>query len=146
MGLSPSMGTNMLPGSGVAAATASLTNSEPMPSRRPSGPISAAPPYPGWGGAVNMAFSSRYSQYPAKGRRDTTRAGVTGRAPSWLMARATSPSASAAESPNATGLMPSGLSARSSPKPVLWSYPTTVAGTALPSGVRTSAAFASRIR
>ena len=69
------MGTNMFPGR-ASSSTASPTISEPMPTRRPSRVISAAPPKPGCGGEVKIASGSRYSQYPAKSRRETTLAGT----------------------------------------------------------------------
>ena len=46
----------------VHIAHDSSTNSEPNPTRRPSAPITAAPPQSGCAGVVNSASSSRYSQ------------------------------------------------------------------------------------
>ena len=64
-GYSLSIGTNMLPGKFTPSAAASLTSSEPIPTSRSSLLIRAAPAKFSKGGAVNMACSSRYSQYPA---------------------------------------------------------------------------------
>ena len=48
---------------------------EPTPTSRAAGRLSAAPPKNRYGGLVKIAFSSRYSQYPAKSRRDTVTTG-----------------------------------------------------------------------
>ena len=48
---------------------------EPTPTSLPPVDISAAPPKKRYGGLVKIAFSSRYSQYPAKSRRDTVTTG-----------------------------------------------------------------------
>src|ERR1019366_6282458 len=60
---------------------ASRTISDPTPSRDPSVPISAAPLQFKVGGEVKIARSSRYSQLPVKGRRDTTTARVASSRP-----------------------------------------------------------------
>src|SRR6516162_5083085 len=72
IGVSWSIGTNMLPGVLSPPPTASLTISEPTPTSLPSRLISAAPLQAGWGGAVNSASSSIYSQLPANSRLATT--------------------------------------------------------------------------
>src|SRR5262249_31824137 len=72
IGVSWSIGTNMLPGVLSLLLTASPTISEPTPTSLPSRLISAAPLQAGWGGAVNSASSSIYSQLPANSRLATT--------------------------------------------------------------------------
>ncbi len=71
MGLSRSMGTNMLPGA-WAPSSVSRTNSEPMPTSLPSRFTSAAPAHCIVGGEVKIAVSRRYSQLAANLRLATT--------------------------------------------------------------------------
>jgi hypothetical protein len=73
MGLSASIGTNMLPGSAESPDDdASRTIREPTPTSLKSRLTSAAPLQFIVGGDVKIACSSRYSQLPVNGRVETT--------------------------------------------------------------------------
>src|SRR5215472_11831325 len=76
-----SIGTNMFPGALLLPPPALPTRSERTPTSLPSRLISAAPLQAGWGGAVKIASSSRYSQLPANSRLATTCTGATMPAP-----------------------------------------------------------------
>ena len=112
----------MLPGAGAGSRAASGTISDPTPTSLPPVDIRAAPPKKRCGGLVKIAFSSRYSQYPANARRETVITGITAPGPPNDAITAGVPSTSASESPSAIGTTLSrGACARSSPKPVSWS-------------------------
>ena len=119
IGRSRSIGTNMLPGSiGPSLPSALLTTSEPMPTSSPRGLNSAAPLWSVRGGDVNSASSMRYSQYPAKTRRDTMRAALNCADGSPLTTSRLSSGVTPREAPSGAGAMFSGASGCSRPKPV----------------------------
>ena len=112
----------MLPGAVSGMRAASGTMSEPTPTSLPPVDISAAPPNRRYGGLVKIASSSRYSQYPAKSRRDTVTTGCRAPGPPNDAITAGVPTTTASESPRAIGTTLSRAArARSSPKPVSWS-------------------------
>ena len=120
--LQRSIGTNIFPG---RSALASLTTSEPIPASLPSGPSKAAPLQAGCGGAVKIASSRRYSQYPTKSRRDTTTAGSTASGPPEAATTTGVFSVSAVAVPIGIGLTANGSAARNRPSPEAMSKPTT---------------------
>src|SRR6516162_4539397 len=134
---------NMLPGS---LALASPTISEPMPASLPSGANKAAPLHAGCGGAVKIASSSRYSQYPAKARRETTTAGCAASIPPEPATTTGVFSTSSCAVLIGIGLTGNTSAARSKPSPETRSTPTTSARLIFPSAVVISAPIASVIR
>ena len=68
---------------------------------------------------VKIASSSRYSQYPANGRRETTEALTGTPVLACTSTSAGSPSSRVSEEPRGTGRPLSGKAARTSPKPLL---------------------------
>ena len=128
MGSSTSIGTNTLPGTRgpsplPRAPLASLTMSEPIPINRPRESSNAAPLHNGCGGTVKIALSSMYSQLPAKGRREMTRAGAALSTPPKGTTKTASPAfTSSALRASATGLAARAATReRSRPSPVSWS-------------------------
>ena len=98
--------------------SASATQSEPMPI---SSPWSLKRPAPLWSrlaGAVKIAPSMWYSQFPENGRRDTSRAMLTAPVCPPLTTTIGLCSVKPAASPSGTGSSFMGTSACTSPKPV----------------------------
>ena len=121
IGLSRFTGTHRLPGMPCCPLAASLTISDPTPSRLPSSTeISAAPLQLLTGGKVKIAVSSRYSQPAAKVLRDSTKISVASGSP-WPSVSTRCFSRTRSESPSAIGRPSTGSTVRTSPKPVVWS-------------------------
>ena len=82
--------------------------SDPMPMRSPAGPMTAVPPQLGWDGAVKIASSSTYSQYPANSCLATIRAATERCRPPAPATTTRSPIAAAAELPMGRPAGPAG--------------------------------------
>ena len=107
---------------------------EPTPHSLPAMSINAAPDQLSWGGEVNMASSSTYSQRPANSCLATTSASTTcGSARPLPAIHTASPMRSDSESPIGTLRPDSGIIGLIRARPVRKSLPTTNPGTARPS-------------